>query len=331
MAQKSTKTTKTAKTRKTTNQSSGHGGVRILLATDGSPGAAAALDLLARLPLRSSDEVIVAMYPNYFLAARPDQTGLVGRLMEGRRAAARKIVDGAVRRLEKLGPRVSGVVAQGLEAVDGILRIVEERSPDLLVLGSRGLGPVGSLVIGSVARALAQLSPVPVLVVRDLRTAPRLVLVAVDGSDASHAALSAFARLPLPDGVEVELLHVLPTRDWSGSSVSDEELAELRETQERAESVAADALLKSSSRSLRSGFVIRTSKERGAVADTIHAHADAMGADLIVLGSRGLTGPRRPFWGSTAERVIVTGGRSVLLAPVPASGKRATRGRPTTR
>jgi nucleotide-binding universal stress UspA family protein len=315
---KAKKTTKKTTTKRATTSVASRGrGVRILFATDGSPGAAAALDLLATLRLRAADEVTVVMYPAYFLAARPDGTGLIGRLMEGRRKAAQSTVDAAVRRLSGLKVRVRGVVAQGLEAADGILRVVTERSPDLIVMGSRGLGPVGSTVIGSTARTLALLSPVPVLIVRDRRTAPRRVLIAVDGSPASRAALAAFTRIPLPSGVEVELLHVLPAHDWSGLPVRGEELAELREEQERAESEAADRLLQASADALGAGVAVRKAKERGAVPDTIRAHADAMDADLVVLGSRGLSGPRRPFWGSTAERLIVTADCSVLLAPVP--------------
>ncbi|HKY49646.1 MAG TPA: hypothetical protein VJP45_00165, partial [Candidatus Limnocylindria bacterium] len=121
--------TRTAKTKKASTRSSGAGGVRILLAHDGSPGAAVALDLVAALRLSSRDEVIVAMYPDYFLAARPDRTGLIGRLMQGRRDAARRTVDAAVRQLEQRGLRASGVVAEGLEAVDGILRVIAERAP----------------------------------------------------------------------------------------------------------------------------------------------------------------------------------------------------------
>lgn len=292
-------------------------GTRILLAIDGSGGAAAALDLVVSLPLRPADEVIVVTYPAYFLAARPDQSGLIGRLMEGRRRAAQDTADAAVQRLAGTGARVIGVVAQGLEAVDAILRVAVERAPDVIVMGSRGLGPVSSVVLGSTARTLALLSPVPVLIVRGRAAPPRRVLVAVDGSEASRAALSSFARLPLSSPVVVELLHVLPVHEWSRLPVRGEELAELREAQERAEVDAADRLLESSAKSLPTGVEIRTAKERGAVADTIRAHAAALDADLIVLGSRGLSGPRRPFWGSTAERVVVTAECSVLIAPVP--------------
>lgn len=292
-------------------------GARILLATDGSPGAAGALDLLMSLPLRPADEVIVVTYPSYFLAARPDQSGLIGRLMEGRRQAAQATADAAVQRLAGTGVSVTGVVAQGLEAVDAILRVAIERTPDVIVMGSRGLGAVSSVVLGSTARTLALLSPVPVLIVRGRVTAPRRALIAVDGSEASRAALSAFARLPRSDGMVVELLHVLPAHEWSGLPVRGEELAELREAQERAEIDAADRLLQSSAKSLPAGVEVRMAKERGAVADTIRAHAAALDTDLIVLGSRGLSGPRRPFWGSTAEHVVVTADCSVLLAPVP--------------
>jgi len=287
------------------------------VATDGSPGAAVALDLLASMPLRPLDEIIAVTYPSYFLVARQDRTGLIGKLMEGRRRSAQTTVDAAVQSLARTGARVTGVVAEGLEAVDAILRVAAEQSPDLIVMGSRGLGGVGSVVLGSTARTLALLSPVPVLIVRGRATAPRRVLIAVDGSEASRSALTAFARLPLAEGVVVELLHVLPAHDWSDLPMRREELAELREAQERAETDAADQLLQRSATSLPKDVEVRLAKSRGAVTDTIRSHASALDADLIVLGSRGLSGPRRPFWGSTAEQVIATAECSVLLAPVP--------------
>ncbi len=298
---------------------SNDGGVRLLFATDGSEGADVALDALLALPLRPIDEVVVVSYPAFFLAARPDGTGLVARLMDRRRRAAREVVEAATARLATIGVRTSGVVQNGLDAVDAILRVVQDRHADLVVVGSRGLGLVSGLMLGSTARTLAVLSPVPVLVVRDRRSAPRRVLIAVDGSLASRAALLLFARLPLSREVTVELLHVLPAHDWSQvAPATDDEILALRESFERDEAERARILLQQSAAALPSTATSSTYVERGAVPDTILARAATIGADLIVLGSRGLSGPRRPLWGSTAERVMVAGTSSMLIAPVPA-------------
>lgn len=292
------------------------GGVRILFATDGSEGADVALDVLLAVPLRPSDEVVVVSYPAFFLAARPDGTGLIARLMERRRRAAHEVVEAATERLATIGVRTVGVVQNGSDAVDAILRVAQDRHADLVVVGSRGLGLVGSLALGSTARTLAILSPVPVLVVRDRRSAPRRVLVAVDGSAASRSALRLFARVPLPREVTVELLHVLPAHEWSEvAPETNDEILALRESFERDEAERARTLLHDAAAALPATATTTTFLERGAVPETILARATATAADLIVLGSRGMNGPRRPLWGNTAERVIVGAHCAVLIAP----------------
>ncbi len=56
------------------------------------------------------------------------------------------------------------VVAEG-DARTALLDVAEERGADLVVVGSRGLGPVSKLVLGSVASSLIQHSHIPVTVV----------------------------------------------------------------------------------------------------------------------------------------------------------------------
>jgi nucleotide-binding universal stress UspA family protein len=137
----------------------------ILVAVDGAEAAAVALqeaiDLAhsegARLTLIS-----VAAPPRWlgnggpYFAPVPREDELERR--------AQQIVDDA----EALVPEdvpVSTVVRRG-SAAKAILQRVESGEHDLVVMGSRGLGAAGSLLLGSVSRAVLADSPVPVLIAR---------------------------------------------------------------------------------------------------------------------------------------------------------------------
>ena len=55
------------------------------------------------------------------------------------------------------------------DARSALLDVADERSADLLVVGSRGLGPVADLLLGSVATSLAQHGQLPVMIVPQAR------------------------------------------------------------------------------------------------------------------------------------------------------------------
>lgn len=289
-------------------------GHRILCGVDGSPAADRALDLIAQLPIRPHDEVVVASYPAYLLASRPNGEGIAAALGAGAEKRARLVVDIALARLLASGVHARAVICDGLDAVDGLLRLAEREKPSLIVVGSRGRGPWASILLGSTARWLAIASPIPVLVVRQAVT-PRVALLATDGSVAARAALHAFGLLPQTQGSIVELLHVLPPRNEE--TTTDEELLSLRAAHERAEEDQAAALLEEQRSVLPERLDVRVQVQRGHAAETILARARAIHADLVVVGTRGLGGPRQPFWGSTAERVVTQAQGNVLVAPVP--------------
>lgn len=297
-----------------TTETTGGAGLRILLAIDGSVGAAAALEMLCDLPVRPADRVTVVMHPTFFLAARPGGEGIASRLAAGQHARAREIVDAAVARLGGRGLRADGVVQDGEDAVDAIVRAARARNADLVVVGSRGHGAVASLVIGSTARTLAILCPVPVLVVREHSTAPRRVILAYDGSTAARAALALTRRLPLPADATILALHVVPPRVWPEPGPRDaDELLDLRVRVEREDLMRAEQVLAETT--AQKDGRISVAVDTGPVAETILRRSRSLPADLIVVGSRGATGPRRPFWGSTAERVTVSASCPVLIVP----------------
>ncbi|WP_346924665.1 universal stress protein [uncultured Arthrobacter sp.] len=110
------------------------------------------------------------------------------------------------------GPAVEGVMETGLPAP--VLRDAA-RDARLLVVSSRGLGGVLGHVAGSVCLDLAGSSPCPLMVVRRGRspgqaTAP--VVVGVDGTSRSSAALAGAARLAGVLGAPLQIVHIDQTR-----------------------------------------------------------------------------------------------------------------------
>lgn len=96
---------------------------------------------------------------------------------------------------------------------DGVMTELTEASgsADLIVIGSRGLGPVGGAVLGSVSRGLLHHARCPLVVAKDgvVRSTDRdlPVLLGIDGSPSSEAAIGfAFAEASRR-GVDLVALH----------------------------------------------------------------------------------------------------------------------------
>lgn len=155
--------------------------MEILFATDGSRGAAIALELLSGLPLGHRDRVTA-------ISAAVDPAHL---------PAARAAADAAAQRLLAAGIAARALVARGAPVPSIVERLVSAPA-DLLVAGSRGLGVVSGTLLGSVSRALAAHAPAPLLVVGERADVPRHILVASDGSDEAEQALEIVERIPLP-------------------------------------------------------------------------------------------------------------------------------------
>jgi nucleotide-binding universal stress UspA family protein len=161
---------------------------------------------------------------------------------------------------------------------------------DLVVIGPRGKSPLERLLVGSTANALLTAPPSPVLVVRT-RGPVRRVIACTDGSPHAAAAIRALAALPLAASASVTVLGVHDDR-----SPVDEGLAKAR-------SILAEA-----------GIDATTQTEEGMVPGIVLREIDELGADLVVLGTRGLTGLRRLWLGSTASAIAQSAPCSVLVA-----------------
>lgn len=124
------------------------------------------------------------------------------------------------------------------------------------------------------------------------------VLVAVDFSAGSRAAVERAALLPLPPGARLSLVHVLTGGSPRAGSARDEKFA------------AQAALRKLASRFRAS---VDTHLVRGKAFEEIVRHAREIGADLVVIGRHGARPVRDLFVGSTATRVVRHGESPVLV------------------
>ena len=154
------------------------------------------------------------------------------------------------------------------------------------------------------------------------------ILLAVDGSPHSEAAVDEVARLPWPEGSEVRVISVaemplVPHADCSGATTLYSEL--LKAARRCALSSAEGAAAK-----LRDGHAgglkVDTVTPTGFASELILAEAERWRADLIVLGSHG-----RGFWGrlllgSVASAVASHAGCSVEIVRGPRAEERKAEG-----
>jgi nucleotide-binding universal stress UspA family protein len=138
---------------------------RILIATDGSPGALAAVEEGVRLAqIRGAGVTFVAVaHPPlpvlgdaYYQRALSDNLGIM------RAALAKAIPYAEERRVTYETELLEGSPAKA------ILALAHSRDVDLIVVGSRGLGAVKGALLGSVSSAIVHHSDRPVLVARPI-------------------------------------------------------------------------------------------------------------------------------------------------------------------
>jgi nucleotide-binding universal stress UspA family protein len=194
------------------------------------------------------------------------------------------------------------------------------RHAGLMVVGSRGHGPVGGVLLGSVAFTLAAHGHCPVVVVRGdgsvLASPLHEVVVGVDGSTAAGAALTfaadAAARAKARLTVVCSWTPASSTAWASAYGAAYPDHAHDEVERAHAERIAAEAA--GLALSLHPGLDVRVHVTEGAAATTLPAAAADAG--LLVVGSRGRGGFASLLLGSVSHVVI-------QAAPCPVAVVRA--------
>lgn len=161
---------------------------------------------------------------------------------------------------------------------------------DLLVIGPRGPGLLKHLHLGSTADWLLTRPPAPLVIVRHAGPTRRVVVCA-DGSAHADLAAAVLARLPWISGVDVTVLAV------------DDGRVDVPVATRAASEVLAAA-----------GADVHVTVGTGKPTTAIDEHITQHRPDLVVLGTRGLTGLRHLRVGSTASAIARLAPCNVLVA-----------------
>ena len=131
------------------------------------------------------------------------------------------------------------------------------------------------------------------------------ILVATEGGDSSQHAVALGVELAAAEGAEVIFLHVMPPVDFVGGRMS------MPAVPRRLETVGDEPLDDAALIADRHGVRFERELIAGYVADTIVDLADAVDADLVVVGER----PRRRRLVTTIARWVArSSDRPVLVA-----------------
>jgi len=203
-------------------------------------------------------------------------------------------------RLQELATQIDGLevavdVRSGQPATE-LQRAADEAAADLIVVGSHGHTPLRDLFLGSTVLDLARTSHRPVLLLPLGDPRPNRgggVLLATDGSTSAGPAEQLALELGKDLGGRAVTV-IVPSRD-----------NEAREQQ------ASDHLHQ------LAGTILTPHVENGPLPEKITALADEQAADVIVVGARGRNPLAALLLGSTAEHVLRTSHRPVVLVPGP--------------
>ena len=208
---------------------------------------------------------------------------------------------------------VNSIIRQG-DAKQTVLKVAEEINADLIVMGSRGLGRLQSILSNSTSQYVFQLSTRPMLLVRDdlyVRHVNRL-MVTIDGTGVGDDALR----------IACEMVRDIPGGQLTGVHIARQDLSASRGGDSKADGLLSAAVQRARSLGveLKPMHVANPDIGRG-----VCQAAEEIGADLVVIASqdrrplvaRGLVDLDKLLGGSISDYIRVHAPAPVLLVREP--------------
>ncbi|MBC1241992.1 universal stress protein UspA [Nostoc linckia z18] len=239
---------------------------KILLAVSGLGHAEEMLKILREIPSIQSAKITVL----HVVPAKSTAANMTAKWEEGGR-----ILANAIQTLNLDASEVSSILRQG-DPKDVVCQVADEIDADLIVMGSRGLKRLQSILSNSVSQYVFQLSSRPMLLVKDDIYVKRIkrIMVAIDNSDAAKNCLK-LALFLLRDIQGGELILANIATDFGGKK------SEITQVTADKNPVLAAAVVEAEKYGLKPRCYISSGKP----GEEICRLAEELNVDLLLLGS----------------------------------------------
>jgi nucleotide-binding universal stress UspA family protein len=286
---------------------------KVLVAVDDSAEAGVAARMAAVLAAKTGSELhVVHAAPLPSPVGAPEGTiydpDVSERLREMAAETGREVLQDQARQMSGGKGAVKDTHLRIGRPDHHVTEVAEELGAGLIVVGSRGRGPLKRALMGSVSDSIVRHAHCPVLVVRNAHDGEVLfgarILLAVDGSEESRLAEEAAAELAEASGAELHVVFALrtePEAPYPHALLMEGWREALEESKRKArEFVHERAAELGSKRKVTAQAHLAFGEP---VAEIVQL-AEELGAGLVVVGSRGLGGVRRALLGSVSNAVV---------------------------
>jgi len=292
--------------------------MRILFATDGFRPARAGEEMIVGLFDRAKVQIEVFSVEPDPVVIRPTMDGYLD-LTRGDMPVlgAEAVAHETAERLAKKGFTTTFDAGKG-DPVDEILSAAEKGAFDLIVLGASHDSWLGNTLLGSVSTHVLHGARRPVLVAHRPPSGRARILFGVDGSAGAASAIEFATNILDTSRCTTEVAMVVhhPIAAGSASPVGFPTPVSYSGIAERERIEAARHLIQRAGRPLKdAGFAVDESVLVGGITSHLLKEAENIGADLVVVGSRGLGTVRRTLMGSISEQMARHAPAALIFRP----------------
>ena len=281
---------------------------RILLPTDGSKDAVRAAEAASDLAKRCGAELHVV---HVWHDVRGFAHDFVKREL---RRQGQEILDEQVKKIRASGGEVTKAYLRRGRTSNEVIALCKEIDAGLLVVGSRGLGTVQRILMGSQSEEIVHHAQVPVLVLTGAENfwPPARIVVGEDFSDDARKAGELAAGIGKLYDAKGLLVYSHPDLPEVPPGEARSAVQHLTEMRERDKSMLDD----------RAGDLEKILGNRpeikisgGYPANVLLEASQEVRPSLVALGSRGLAGLVRTRLGSVSTKVVTAARGPVLVYP----------------